>query len=132
MEKEHRVYRILAGMACLSCHSACSIHTVIGSLKRLRINEPEQGITFAQFVGAGLGAKVAVGAVVALAFKAGAEIEGADIVATVAIGTGLFGIGENHGACTVGLQQHLDQRIRTAPLAEFFLVVHEKAHEAQQ
>ena len=89
----------------------------------------EEGAALAKLGGAGLGAEIAVGAVMPGALETGAQIEGADFVATMAVGAGFFGVGKLHGAGAVGLQQHLDQRIGAAFLAEVFLIVNEETHE---
>lgn len=74
----------------------------------LGIGEVEERVALSQLVGTGLGAEIAVGAVVPCAFETGAEVERADIIASVAVGAGFFGIGKLHGPRSVGLQQHLD------------------------
>ena len=89
----------------------------------------KERVSLPQFGGADLGTEIAVGTVGAFAFETGAKIEGADVVAPPAVGAGFFGVGELHGAGAVGLQQHLDQRIGAAFLAEVFLIVNEETHE---
>ena len=102
-----------------------------GARRRLGVNQVEQRIPLAQLGGAGLGAEGAVGAVGAVALNAGAEVEGANVVAPPAVGAGFFRVGKLHGARSVGLQQQLDQCIRAAFLTEVLLIVHEESHEAK-
>ena len=86
----------------------------------------EKGVSLPQLAGTRLGTQVAVGAVGATAFEAGAQVERANIVAAVAVGACFFWIGELHVARTVGLQQHLYQRIGTPLFAEMLLIVHQQ------
>jgi len=130
---------MIPGSSCLRltpkrlCRTAETPRLHSGLLRlRIGIDQVEKSVTLPQFGGADLLAEVAVGAVGALAFEAGTEVERADIVAPMAVGAGLVGIGEFHGACTVGLKQHLDQGVRATLLAEVFLIMHEKPHEAAQ
>lgn len=92
----------------------------------------EQRIPRSKFFRAGLRAKIAIGAVRAAAFKSCTKIEGADIVTTVAVRAGFIGIGKFHIPSRIGLQQHLDQCIGTAPLAEMFLVVNQQTEKAEK
>ena len=89
----------------------------------------KERVALPQFGSAGLGTEIAVGAIGAFAFETGAKIEGADVVAPLAVGTGFFRVGELHGAGAVGLQQHLDQRVGAPLLAEVLLIVNEEPHE---
>ena len=89
----------------------------------------EEGIVLAQFIGAGFGAEVAVGAVGAFAFEAGAEIEGANLIAAPTVGAGFIRVGKLHNTSLIGLQEHLDQRVGASFLAEVLLIVNEERHE---
>ena len=90
----------------------------------------EERIALPQFFRTGFRAQIAICAIGPLAFEAGAQVKGADIVAAATVGTGFFRVGELHEACLIRLQQHLDECIRTPFLAEVFLIVHEQPQEA--
>lgn len=89
----------------------------------------KQGISLPQLGSAGLGAEVAVGAIGRLAFKTRSQIEGADIIAATTVGAGFIRIGKLHRPRLIGLQQHLDQRIRASLFAEVFLIMYKQSHK---
>ena len=82
----------------------------------------EERVALAKLSGAGFLTEITIGAVGTGAFEAGTEIERADIIATMAVGARFFGVSELHGTSLIRLQQHLNQRIGTAFLAELFLI----------
>lgn len=104
------------------------LHPLIKS----RIDQVEEGVSLAELSGAGLLAKVAIGAVVSGALETGAEVERANIIASAAVGAGFFRIGKFHGSRLVGLQQHLNKRIGAPLLAEPFLIPHKENHETNK